>query len=83
MADLWQAWDAEDVRGSARTIRAFDPEEAARGWAALTDSEGDYVIVDGPEVRVCVAAQGSDEWQTFIVSGRTTADYYARREVES
>lgn len=48
-------WD-EDVYNVTPTY-AWTPEEAAEKWAEEDDAGGDYTIIGGTEVTVCVARQ--------------------------
>ena len=55
----WKVWEpnsGEDAANSS-TIRAADAEAAAERWASEYDNDGDYTIIGGTDVTVCVLAE--------------------------
>lgn len=85
MIQTYQVWqpDRDETRDDARTIKAHDPQAAAEEWARRDDRSGaEYRIVEGNDVVVAVAHDGSDEYSTYYVHGETVASYTAR-EVRS
>lgn len=79
----WDVWCLErgDERGDSRAILATSAENAAERWAERDDSGGDYTIVGGETVTVCVARVGEERVQRYRVSGEAVPEYTAR-EVE-
>jgi hypothetical protein len=74
----WEIWDFNDeTREDAVTAYGDDADEAATNWAESEDSGGDYTIVAGSPVVVCVSRVGSTEVQTIIVSGESVPEYHA------
>ena len=74
----WEIWDANDeTREDARISYGSDAESAATRWAARIDSGGDYTIVRGSAVVVCVSKEGSAEVQVLIVTGESVPEYHS------
>ena len=75
----WDVWDPEegDRAEWGSPWHAIDAETAAERWAEGEDGGGDYSIVGGADVVVCVAKVGSDEVKRFNVSGEVVPEYSA------
>ena len=71
-----QGSDADD----ARTVEAFDHEDAACKWARREDAESaDYWIVGG-DGAVVIVRDPDDVEETVRVTGEQDIHYSARRE---
>lgn len=77
--DVWcpERGQTED---DARTIQAILPRVAACRWAERDDAEsGDYSIVGGNPVDLCVRQSGSPTVERFCVNGEAVPEYFAVR----
>ncbi len=80
MEKNYLVWREDEERDDAKPVKADYPEQAAKRWAAWTDtSNADYSIIGGQEERVFVAldAEGSEP-EMFAVSGESMPVYFAK-----
>lgn len=76
--DVWCP-DRDSGPEDARVFEAMYAELAATQWAYREDeSSGDYWIVGGQGVRVCVRAHGDEDVHEFLVVGWIERAYSAR-----
>jgi hypothetical protein len=73
----WDVWETTEAREDARHIYARNADIAAEKYAERDDANGEYSIVGGSPIWVCVAKHGSEEISTFTVEGESVPEYTA------
>lgn len=80
---MWECWSedyGETRERSAQKVRASDAEEAAEKYAEQSDEGGDYTIIKGSPVDVCVVPLGAPAGtkpSRFHVEGESVPEYTA------